>query len=532
MPAWPTQPIEYGSFGWLRREVAMMFGFPADFRMLDHVDRNNVDSIIDSALRMVYFPNPSQLTIADATEAQKERLRRAPHQWSFLQRTAALAMVSSVAVYDMPADFANFIDDAITSRSGERIAIVSAGHIRQLLASPDVATGPPKYAAVEAKLHTGESSQRYELIVYPVPAAGETISVRYGISPGGLSETRPYPFGGQEHAETFRACCALLVAQRLGQPTEQAEKMFQDRMTASILMDAHVAQPGPEGIWPVDEPDDGLAVNRQYLSRVIGRRLGFGPNRHVWTHQQSAMVTETLKTALRRFYDPPVIPGERYPHRWGFLSPLRELTTVATESTILMPIGFASLDGPMTYHDANTIGPECLTNMGEEQVRELQSRYPDATGRPSVMALRPAHVEQVPGARYEVVFWPTPDAAYTIRYRSQIHPVMVAMEDDEGDIPGIATDGASSPEGGQSHAQTIIESCLLAADEMAGKDTRQSWERFIGSLVASVGSDRVAKTPATLGYNSDRSVGRSWHSGYRDYRDTQSRIIRYKGYPA
>lgn len=504
-----------------------MFGFPPDVRLLDHVERNNVDSVIDSALRMVYFPNPSQLTIADATEAQKERLRRAPHQWSFLQRTVVISFVQSVAVYDMPADFANFIDEGITSRSGERIAIVSANHIRQLLASPDVAVGPPKYAAVEAKLHTGASSQRYELLVYPVPSESENVSIRYGISPGGLSESRPYPFGGQEHAETFRACCALLVAQRLRQPTEEAQKMFQDRMSASILMDAHVAQPSPEGIWPVDEPDRGLDINRQYIGRLIGRRMGFGPNRHVWTHQQSAMVTEAMKTGLRRFYDPPLVPGERYPHRWSFLKPIKTLQTVAGQSSVLLPVGFAMLEGSMHFAAENNVMVPAIQHVGEQQIRELQSRSPEYTGRPTSVAIRVAHIGEVPGSMYEALFWPIPDDSYTIQYRCRIHPVMVAMEDGTGAVPGVATDGTSTPHGGQSHAQTIIESCLLAADEMSGKPTKESFDRFMLSLVSSVGSDRVASTSDSLGYNGDPSMPHRT----RQYDLVPDTLITYKGFP-
>jgi hypothetical protein len=527
MPTWPTGPIEYGSFAWLRRETAQLFGLPPDVRLLDHVDRNRVDSVIESALRMVYFPNPTQFTIADATEAQKERLRRAPHQWSFLQRSFAMELQPSIAVYDMPADFANFVDDGITSRSGERIAIVSASHLRQLLAAPEPAVGPPKYAAIEAKLHTGESSQRYEIILYPIPEDAETVAIRYGISPGGLSESRPYPFGGQEHAETFRTCCALLVAQRLEKPTAEAEKAFLDRMAASILMDSHVAQPSPEGVWPVDEPEDGLRINRQYLARLVGRRMGFGPNRHVWTFQQAQIITEAIKTGLRRFYDPPLVPGERYPHQWSFLTPVQEMTMVPDESTMLLPIGFAMLDGPMTYVEADSIPTTIIRYTGEVQVREMQAQYPTATGQPSVVAIRPAHVGDVPGSRFEAVWWPKPDSNYTVRYRSRIHPMMVAMEDGEGDIPGVATDGASVPQGGQSHAQTIIESCLLAADQLRGANTKEAFERFMFSLVPSVGADRQARAAENLGYNSDRSM----HTYARDYRDTQERVISYKGYP-
>lgn len=501
-----------------------MLGLPNDVRLLDHVDRNRVDSVIDSALRLFYFPNPSQFTIADATEAQKERLRRAPHQWTFLQKSATIAVSSGVSVYDLPADFANFLDDPVTSRSGERIAIVSASHLRQLLASSP-AVGPPKYAAMEVKPHNGSSSQRSEIIFYPVPSGTENISIRYGISPTGLSESRQYPHGGQEHAETLLACCAVVAAERSGGLTEGVQQRFSDRMAASVLMDAHVAQSSSEGVWPVDEDDNGLGIDRHYLGRLAGRDLGYGPNRHAWTFQQTKMVEEAIKTGLRRFYNPQVLPGERYPHGWSFLVPLLSLTTVADQAVIQLPTGFTMLEGNgMTYLESTFMSRYAIQYIGESQLRRQQSQQSSSSGRPQLVAIRLSNAGDVPGSRYEAVFWPTPDDEYTIQYRCRIDPVMLAMTDGNGTVPGL-TDGASVPEGGQVHAQTIIESCLLACDELMKRDMRIRAERFRELLFASVGFDRKSNTPDTLGINNDR------HSQIRfDHRLEGNYIITHGGH--
>jgi hypothetical protein len=503
MSTWPTTVIEYGSFNWLRREVSPLLGLPHDVRLLDHVDRNRIDSVIDSGLRLFYFPNPSQLTIADATEAQKERLRRAPHQWSFLQKTASLEMAPGVSVYDLPADFANFLDDPITSRSGERISIVSASHLRQLLASSPSA-GPPKYAAIEVKSHDGSSSQRSEIILYPTPSSVGEITIRYGLSPTGLNSQRVYPRGGQEHAETILACCAVVAAERSGGLTDSVQQRYADRMAASVLMDAHAGQASSEGVWPVDEADNGLNVDRNYLGRLVGRDLGYGPNRHAWTFQQSEMVKEAIKTGLRRFYNPAVLPGERYPHVWSFLSPLREIQTVASESVIQMPVDFTMLEGQgMTYTDSTVTSNYAIQYIGESQLRRYQSQNATYSGRPQFVAIRVSNDGASPGSRQEAVFWPVPNDVYTIQYRSRIDPVMLAIVDNV--VSGVS-DGASIPEGGQVHAQTIIESCLLACDELMKRDMRVRTERFREFLYASVGFDRKLKSPDSLGYNGDRHV--------------------------
>ena len=57
---------------------------------------------------------------------------------------------------------------------------------------------------------------------------------------------------------------------------------------------------------------------------------------------------------------------------------------------------------------------------------------------------------------YELSLWPTPDTSYTMFYRYQINPHQLS-------------DDVSLPIGGQgAHAQTALEACLAAAEEMKG----------------------------------------------------------------
>src|SRR6056297_629349 len=106
---WPVGKPEYGNYHWLRREIAAAYPeFPADAVLLNEVQRGIVDSVIDAGVMKFYFPPPMEMTIPDASEAQKERLRRAPHQWSFLQDIASIKLAVGTSEYDLPADFANF----------------------------------------------------------------------------------------------------------------------------------------------------------------------------------------------------------------------------------------------------------------------------------------------------------------------------------------------------------------------------------------------------------------------------------------
>ena len=66
------------------KEVATVVpDYPKDLALLDNNQRQVIDSVIDGGLFFFYQPVPSEFTIPDATEAQKERLKRAPHNWSF-----------------------------------------------------------------------------------------------------------------------------------------------------------------------------------------------------------------------------------------------------------------------------------------------------------------------------------------------------------------------------------------------------------------------------------------------------------------
>ena len=519
MTAWPTGPIEYGSFSWLRREVSQKLGLPADPRLLDHVDRNRVDSIIESGVLRFYYPAPSQFTIPDATEAQKERLRKAPNQWSFLQSSTTITTAIGQSAYTLPASFANFIDEPTTSRDGGRIAIVSDMYLRQLIDAEGTA-GLPRYAAVQVAGSDGAARQTHNLYLYPVPGSVETITVRHGIRPPAISSGAPYPLGGIQHAETILAACLLVAVERAGGDLNTAALLFQDRITASIILDSQLALSSSEGVWPVDEPDDGLSINRQYLGKLIGREAGFGPNRHLWTHSQASVVTEAIKSGLRYFYNPPTLPGEAYPHDWSFLSPVTSLVTVAEQSEYDLPANFAILKGDFTYSDDSYTFRSLVRTVGEETIRQHQARQVSVLGRPTMAAVKPKTVGAEIESRYSVLLWPTPDDEFTLGYRYRINPMMLVAE--AGDSVVV---GASQPEGGPVHAQTIIESCLLALDSLMKINNPVRRDKFMQCLVASVGFDLKLNAPTTLGYNADHE-----RSELTTGRYTSDRTISYGDY--
>ena len=130
--------------------------------------------------------------------------------------------------------------------------------------------------------------------------------------------------------------------------------------------------------------------------------------------------------------------------------------------------------------------------------------------RPEMFAIRVKR-DAGEGTRWEIVFWPTPDADYSLQYRYRTNPTLLST-------------GLAKPVGGMPHAQTVIESCLLSADELLGKKSDR-WEKYLLLLQASVSHDRTANAPQTLGYNRDGSDG---HEG-GDFRDCQAQLTLYNG---
>jgi hypothetical protein len=114
---------------------------------------------------------------------------------------------------------------------------------------------------------------------------------------------------------------------------------------------------------------------------------------------------------------------------------------------------------------------------------------------PAYAAIRPKSSPGTSGQRFEVMFWPYPDAVYTFTYSYII-------------LPGTITT-TQYPLGGMAHAETIMASCLdIAHAYVRSSDDTRARQRidFMSRLAASVNLDRSAMTPPTLGYNGDAST--------------------------
>lgn len=389
-----------------------------------------------------------------------------------------------------------------------RIPIVPESQLRQI-AIAEPATGPPLYAAIRPLATDGTFAQRWEVVFYPTPSDAATLAYRYSVSPNPISKDAPYPLGGRQYAELLLQSCLAVAEQREKGVEGVATGRFIERLAAAVNHDVQTAAMTEDGAWPIVGDPTTLEVDRNYLERLVGRHMGYGPAPTAWTYSQAQEVAEAIRAGLRRFYTPPVLPGERFAHQWSFLRPLATLSTASSVATYELPSDFAMLDGPVTFVQDDTVRPWTLEMTSEFRVRSL-SALGQADSLPRLAALRVK--PSVNGeTRWELVLWPTPDDSYTLQYRYKTNP-------------GILVASTSMPVGGEPHAQTIIESCLWAADDLLNvKSMHQA--RYEERLIASVAHDRMAAAPESLGRNFDTSDGDDSY----DYMGWSDNVVTYNG---
>lgn len=283
-----------------------------------------------------------------------------------------------------------------------------------------------------------------------------------------------------------------------------------------------------------------------YLKSEVGNLLEYGRDEASWNHEKRAVADAVVQRGVRAFYVPPLLPGERYGHEWSFLRPILSLSTyapyaagtVAVTSGVVtltdgtfpswaadgdlvvsgstysvdsrdsdtqitlddtavtvtagaaytlphrpiydLPSDFSMLDGPLTFARGETVLYGPIELVSEYQVRQRQQDS-TSTGKPMIAAIR----AKASNAGYEILFWPTPDAAYTIEYQSKINPAALSSSN-------------TMPYGGTEHLQTILESCLAEAEaERGGAGIHAA--RYLERLAASVSLDRKLTSPDTLG---------------------------------
>jgi hypothetical protein len=248
--------------------------------------------------------------------------------------------------------------------------------------------------------------------------------------------------------------------------------------------------------------------------------MNHGPNPHSWTHGQAAEINENLRQGLRGFYNPKVLPGEKYSHQWTFLRQVHRMTLVAGQWKYKLPASFAMFDGSLHYPPGSSTLYPSLTIMAPESIRSELQRSAEATGRPVIAAFEASATDKTRGTIWELLVFPVPDQDYPVDVKWKVNAQSLGEDVD-------------LPLGGQPHAQTLIASCLSATESYlkSGATRRREFEDH---LLTSVSHDRMQGAPDTVGYIGDSSD--AWHDSDRgtihDYDQNLVTHTGHGGYPS
>lgn len=178
--------------------------------------------------------------------------------------------------------------------------------------------------------------------------------------------------------------------------------------------------------------------------------------------------------------------------------------TLTSYGKLELPYNFGGIIAPVTFdYNAGLYIP--LEHINESHMRELRQGDMNA-GRPWAYNVEPHPQGFYTGSvsqRFFMNVFPPPDQDYTLRYRYNALPDHLSAETDY-------------PLGGETHAETILESCLSVAEQRMDDEVGLHTQAFAERLASSIMLDQKLMAPDTFGYNRDagQSVSRQRITSY------------------
>lgn len=223
-------------------------------------------------------------------------------------------------------------------------------------------------------------------------------------------------------------------------------------------------------------PESSLSLSLNDLLMGVARFLGYNADRDKWSTAQAEEVDRYVQSGVRQFYFPPALPGVNTDFEWSFMNPVAELVTVISQEANDLPDSFGRVLGEISF--APTLYLASILMISENKIMTMKGQ--DSTvGPPRYAAVRgkSGTPTATAGQRSEIIWYPIPDAAYTLKYKYEGYS-------------GKLTAANPYPLGGMKHSETIMESCLAVAEQRANDEKGLHWEQFVSLLTASMAQDR------------------------------------------
>lgn len=212
----------------IRRAVGKYLKYGYSHEEWDDEQAEEVQDIIDEGVRNAYYPPP----IRNANTV---------HEWTFMRPTLQLKTVADQRRYPLPGDFERPCADIAyldTNNSYAPIEITSPSRLLNLESRTDY-TSAPTHAAIEADNSAGDAPQGLVLVLHPTPDAEYTLAVEYQARARRLTDSTPFPLGGQAFGPVVLASCLAAAEMFAVRQQGPMYERFQQLLAGAIARDTY-----------------------------------------------------------------------------------------------------------------------------------------------------------------------------------------------------------------------------------------------------------------------------------------------------
>jgi len=216
------------------------------------------------------------------------------------------------------------------------------------------------------------------------------------------------------------------------------------------------------------------------VSKFLGTYGSSGPTGTALTDAK-----EIVNDAYRRFIN--ANPS------WSFLHKDTTLSTVSGTAVYQLPPDFLELKRIFQFGADANYPP--LEETSSQQITDWQN-INDMSSYPSFFAIGVGEYTKETGQVWEVVFYPKPDATYTLSYSYKMSPTKLEGDDD-------------IPIGALEYSDCIRQLCLAEAESSVEENSGVQEQKAGLALQIALKNDR-RKAPHNLGYNGNGYRMSSW----------------------
>jgi hypothetical protein len=192
-----------------------------------------------------------------------------------------------------------------------------------------------------------------------------------------------------------------------------------------------------------------LTLDFDDLKSEVGFFLNYTSDSTNWSTAQENEIEKIVQTGYRRVLFPPAMQGVPQAYEWSFLRPTTTLAISADDGDYDLPDDLGRVVGDFHYAADKHYAP--VKRIPLSQLLDMRSTS-DMNGWPNFFAVRWKDTDESSGQRQEALFYPEPDASYTLYYIYEVYT-------------GQLSDTYKYPLGGMQMSELYKESCLAYAEE-------------------------------------------------------------------